>query len=150
MSDIKKVAIIGLGIGRSHITEGYLPHSDRYEVAVLCDLNEERLNAVGDEFGIEKRVKDFFEVLDMPDIDIIDICTPPGSHFELIMQALSAGKHVVCEKPLVGSLADVDAVIAADSKKIDYPKPDGKLSFREIFMAGCSLDRLYISVVGSG
>ncbi|MGY5780043.1 Gfo/Idh/MocA family protein [Rhizobium sp. LEGMi135b] len=114
MSDIKKVAIIGLGIGRSHITEGYLPHADRYEVAVLCDLNEERLNAVGDEFGIEKRVKDFSEVLNMPDIDIIDICTPPGSHFQLIMQALAAGKHVVCEKPLVGSLADVDAVIAAE------------------------------------
>ena len=114
MSDVKKVAIIGLGIGRSHIVEGYLPHSHRFEVAVLCDLNEERLNAVGDEFGIEKRVKDFSEVLRMSDIDIIDICTPPGSHFELIMQALAAGKHVVCEKPLVGSLADVDAVIAAE------------------------------------
>jgi len=86
MSDIKKVAIIGLGIGRSHILEGYLPHSNRFEVAVLCDLNEERLNAVGDEFGIGKRVKDFSEVLLMPEIDIIDICTPPGSHFQLIIQ----------------------------------------------------------------
>ena len=54
MSDVKKVAVVGLGIGRSHIVEGYLPHPDRFEVAVLCDLNEERLNAVGDEFGIDE------------------------------------------------------------------------------------------------
>src|ERR1700754_5137057 len=113
MSDIKKVAVIGLGIGRSHIVEGYLPHPDRFEVAILCDLNDERLNAVGDEFGISGRTKDFAAVLAMPDIDIVDICTPPGSHFELILQALAAGKHVVCEKPLVGSLADVDAVMEA-------------------------------------
>lgn len=143
MSDIKKVAIIGLGIGRSHIMEGYLPHADRFEVAVLCDLNEERLNAVGDEFGIAKRVKDFSEVLDMPDIDIIDICTPPGSHFELIMQALAAGKHVVCEKPLVGSLADVDAVIAAEKRSkgrlmpiFQYRYGDGIQKAKRIIDAG--------------
>ncbi|WP_267551130.1 Gfo/Idh/MocA family protein [Rhizobium rhizogenes] len=143
MSDIKKVAIIGLGIGRSHIMEGYLPHADRFEVAVLCDLNAERLNAVGDEFGIAKRVTDFSEVLNMPDIDIIDICTPPGSHFELIMQALAAGKHVVCEKPLVGSLADVDAVIAAEKTSkgrlmpiFQYRYGDGIQKAKRIIDAG--------------
>jgi predicted dehydrogenase len=114
MSDIKKVAIIGLGIGRSHIIEGYLPNTKQFEVAVLCDLNVERLNAVGDEFGIGKRLTDFAEILAMPEIDIIDICTPPGSHCPMILQALAAGKHVVCEKPLVGSLADIDTVMAAE------------------------------------
>ncbi len=114
MSDIKKVAVIGLGIGRSHIIEGYLPNADYFEVAVLCDLNTERLNAVGDEFGIPRRTTDFAAVLAMTEIDIVDICTPPGSHFALILQALAAGKHVVCEKPLVGSLADIDTVIEAE------------------------------------
>src|SRR5690348_10815466 len=116
MSDVKKVAVIGLGIGRSHIVEGYLPHPDRFKVSVLCDLNTERLNTVGDEFGITRRVTEFADVLRMEDIDIIDICTPPGSHFDLILLALGAGKHVVCEKPLVGSLADIDAVIEAEKK----------------------------------
>ncbi|WP_337270507.1 Gfo/Idh/MocA family protein [Oryzifoliimicrobium ureilyticus] len=114
MSQRKKVAIIGLGIGRSHIVEGYLPNKEQFEVAVVCDLDDERLAKVADEFGIAKRTKDFAEVLSMPDVDIIDICTPPGTHYKLILEALASGKHVVCEKPLVGSLADVDGVIAAE------------------------------------
>lgn len=114
MSDIKKVAIVGLGIGRSHIIEGYRPHPDRFDVAVICDLDESRLTAIGDEFGISRRTTRFEDVLAMGDIDIVDICTPPGIHGRLILAALAAGKHVVCEKPLVGSLAECDAVIAAE------------------------------------
>ena len=114
MSKIFNVAIIGVGIGRSHVVEGYLPNSDKFKVKVLCDLNAERLNAVADEFGIEGRMEKFDDVLAMDDIDIIDICTPPGLHFPMVMAALKAGKHVVCEKPLVGSLAQVDAVIAEE------------------------------------
>ena len=50
----------------------------------------------------------FEDVLAMDDIDIIDICTPPGLHYPMVTAALKAGKHVICEKPLVGSLAQVD------------------------------------------
>lgn len=52
---IRTVAIVGCGIGRSHIVEGYLPHSDKFKVVAICDLNEQRMAAVGDEFGIERR-----------------------------------------------------------------------------------------------
>lgn len=114
MSQVFNVAIIGVGIGRSHIVEGYLPNSDKYKVSVLCDLNEERMNAVGDEFGIATRVTDFDAVLAMDDIDIIDVCTPPMLHHPMVLAALRAGKHVVCEKPLVGSLAQVDEVMAQE------------------------------------
>lgn len=109
-----KVGIIGCGIGKAHIEEGYVPHSDKFEVAVLCDLNAERLNAVADEFGIEGRTQSSDELMAMTDIDIIDICAPPAIHTKLILQALAAGKHVICEKPLTGSLAEVDEVMAAE------------------------------------
>ncbi|NTJ44448.1 Gfo/Idh/MocA family oxidoreductase [Agrobacterium larrymoorei] len=109
-----RVGIIGCGIGRSHIQEGYSAHPDKYEVAVLCDLNTERLNAVADEFGVEGRVTSSDELIAIPDIDIIDICTPPAIHTQLILQALAAGKHVVCEKPLTGSLSEIDEVKAAE------------------------------------
>lgn len=114
MSKIFNVAIIGVGIGRSHIVEGYLPNADKFKVKVLCDLNAERLAAVADEFAVEGRIASFDDVLAMDDIDIIDICTPPGLHYSMVMAALKAGKHVICEKPLVGSLAQVDAVIAEE------------------------------------
>lgn len=116
MSRIFNVAVIGVGIGRSHIVEGYVPNADKFSVKVLCDLNEERMNAVGDEFAIAKRVTRFEDVLAMDDIDIIDICTPPMLHHPMVMAALKAGKHVICEKPLVGSLAQVDEVIAEEKR----------------------------------
>ena len=114
MSRIYKVAIVGLGIGRSHIIEGYAPNADRFAVTALCDLDAARMAAIGTEFGIARQTTDFDELLHWDDIDIIDICTPPGLHAQMIFEALAAGKHVVCEKPLVGSLADVDRVMAAE------------------------------------
>ncbi|RWX79332.1 Gfo/Idh/MocA family oxidoreductase [Neorhizobium lilium] len=114
MSKRFKVGIIGCGIGRSHIVEGYLPHADKYEVAALCDLDETRLNAVADEFFVSRRTRSSDELMSDPDIDIIDICTPPAVHTKLVLQALAAGKHVVCEKPLTGSLAEVDQVRLAE------------------------------------
>ncbi|HEV7276661.1 MAG TPA: Gfo/Idh/MocA family oxidoreductase [Devosiaceae bacterium] len=114
MSEVQTVAVVGCGIGRSHIVEGYLPHPDKFRVIALCDLNEERLNGLADEFDIERRVADFDELLAMDDLDIVDICTPPGIHYGQIIAGLRAGKHVVCEKPLVGSLAQVDEVIAEE------------------------------------
>jgi predicted dehydrogenase len=113
-SAIRNVAVVGCGIGRSHIVDGYLPNSDRFKVLAICDVNAERLDALADEFGIARRVRNFDDLLTMDDIDVIDICTPPGLHLEQMLKALAAGKHVVCEKPVVGSLEQADQVIAAE------------------------------------
>ena len=74
-----------------------------------------RLAAVGDEFSIARRTKSFDDVLRMDDVDIIDICTPPALHVAQTLAALAAGKEVVCEKPLAGSLAEIDRMIAAEA-----------------------------------
>lgn len=116
VNNIKTVAVVGCGIGRSHIVEGYAPQPDKYKVLAICDLNAERMNALADEFGVERRTTSFDELLAMDDLDIIDICTPPLVHYPQIMAALKGGKNVVCEKPLVGSLAEVDEVIAEEKR----------------------------------
>ena len=116
MSKIYNVAVVGGGIGRSHIIEGYVTNPDKYKVLVICDLNPERMNALADEFEVERRTTSYDEVLAMDDVDIVDICTPPMVHYPQVMAGLAAGKHVVCEKPLVGSLSQVDEVIAAEAK----------------------------------
>jgi predicted dehydrogenase len=82
----------------------------------VCEIDEGRLAAVGDEFLIPRGTRSFDEVLRMDDVDIVDICTPAMLHFEQILAALSAGKEVVCEKPLVSSLAEIDRVIAAEKE----------------------------------
>jgi predicted dehydrogenase len=107
------VAVAGCGIGRAHI-EGYRSHPDKFQVAALCDVDDERLATVGSEFSIARRTKAFDELLRMEDVDVVDICTPPALHVEQALAALRAGKEVVCEKPLAGSLADIDRMIAAE------------------------------------
>jgi predicted dehydrogenase len=116
MSDIKTVAVVGAGIGRSHITEGYVPNADKFRVLAICDIDPSRMDGLADEFGVERRTADFDDLLKMDDLDIIDICTPPMVHYPMIMAALRAGKHVICEKPLVGSLAQIDEVIAEEQR----------------------------------
>src|SRR5262245_54455382 len=113
MPKVWKVAVVGCGIGRSHIAEGYATHPDKFRVEAICDINEERLAKIGDEFSISRRTTSFDEVLRM-DVDIIDICTPPALHVDQAIAALNAGKQVICEKPIAGSLADVDRLIAAE------------------------------------
>jgi predicted dehydrogenase len=122
-STIKTVAVVGLGIGRSHLAEGYANHPDKFRVLALCDLSQERLKSVGDEFKVARRTTSFEEVLAMSDVDIVDICTPPMVHKGQILAALAAGKNVICEKPLVGSLADIEEVAAAEAKALGRVMP---------------------------
>ena len=112
--DVKTVAVVGLGIGRSHVVEGFVPNADKFMVLAACDLNETRLDAFADEFDVPRRTTRFEDLLAMDDLDIIDICTPPMVHRGQILAALKAGKHVICEKPLVGSLAEIDEIVAAE------------------------------------
>lgn len=119
MSAVYRVAIVGAGIGSEHLA-GYrkLPH--RFNVRTLCDLDRNRAaGVVGDDSNVAIET-DFEAVLADPEIDLIDICLPPHLHFETSMAALENGKHVVCEKPLVSSLHDADALArqAAASGKI--------------------------------
>ncbi|MBV9374911.1 MAG: Gfo/Idh/MocA family oxidoreductase [Alphaproteobacteria bacterium] len=109
------VAVVGCGIGRGHI-EGYKAHPDKFRVTALCDVDEGRLAATGDEFAITRRTVSFDDILRLADIDIVDICTPPALHVTQALAVLVAGKEVVCEKPVAGSLADIDRVIAAEGE----------------------------------
>ena len=108
-----KVGVVGSGIGASHI-EGYAALPDMYEVATLCDIDETRAAAVADKFGIATTVASLDRLLEQ-DIDIVDICTPSGLHQSQAIAALEAGFHTVVEKPVASSLADLDAVAAAEA-----------------------------------
>ena len=104
MPKIRTVAVVGCGIGRSHIVEGYAPHPDKFRVAAICDLDEARLAKVADEFGIARRTTSFDELLADDDVDIIDICTPPALHFEQV--ARSARRRQACRlRKAAGRLA---------------------------------------------
>ncbi len=104
------VAIIGVGIGAQHL-KGYRALPDMYAVKALCDLDLDRARNVADGDTTIALHETSKAVLDDPDIDIIDICLPPQLHFDEALSALAAGKHVVCEKPLVSSVLEADVLI---------------------------------------
>jgi len=117
---IPRVAIVGLGIGAMHL-KAWREMSDRFHVAAVVDLNEERVAQARADSPLD--VLDFEAMLARPDIDIVDICTPPALHEPMIEAALKAGKHVICEKPLLSSLAACDRIaqIAKESGRILMP-----------------------------
>lgn len=68
----------------------------------VCDLNLELAKKVQERFGYEQAVSDYHQMLADPEIDVIDIVLPPFLHTTVAMEAMEAGKHVICEKPLTG------------------------------------------------
>ncbi len=112
MSRAYRVAVVGAGIGAAHL-DGYLACPDLFEAAVVCDLDLARAGALAAKAPGCETSASLDEVVARPDVDIVDICLPPVLHRASVLQALAAGKHVVCEKPLVASLAEVDELEAA-------------------------------------
>ena len=82
------------------------------KIAGVADASAASLAAVQSEFGIDRRVGDYRELLDDPSIDVIDVCVPHALHAEVTIAALQAGKHVLCEKPMATS-ADAAAILEA-------------------------------------
>lgn len=109
-----RVGVVGLGIGRSHL-EAYQSLPDLFDIVAVCDLQEARARAAAEQFNAPHIAADFDALCRRDDLDVIDICTPPYLHFAQIQQALDTGHHVVCEKPLVSSLAEVDRLMEAES-----------------------------------
>tara|TARA_B100001121_G_scaffold14572_1_gene11805 strand:+ start:1849 stop:2949 length:1101 start_codon:yes stop_codon:yes gene_type:complete len=102
-----QVAIIGTNIGAKHF-EDFQKVSERFEVHTLCGLTREAIDKILNSNTNTKISLNFDDVLKIEEIDIIDICLPPHLHYSACKKAMEAGKHVICEKPLVSSLKEVD------------------------------------------
>ena len=104
MSKIK-IGIIGVGsIAESHIAS-YLKNPD-VELYAFCDINEKRLNKMGEKYGISRLFTDKNEMLKLAEIDAVSVCTWNSEHAPCTIAALNAGKHVLCEKPMATSVED--------------------------------------------
>ncbi len=107
----RTVSIVGAGIGAQHLA-GYTQLPQHFFVSSVCDLDEARGSALADKYEGASWTNDFAAILADAEIDIVDICLPPHLHFKFCMDALDAGKIVVCEKPLVSSLSEADQLAA--------------------------------------
>ena len=82
---------------------------------VLCGKFKEEV-AVAEKWGWQETSLDWKEVVNRPDIDIVDICTPNFLHPAIAIEAAKAGKHIVCEKPLANTLKEAQDMLKAADK----------------------------------
>src|SRR5277367_1598290 len=111
-----KTAIVGTGfMGRVHL-EG-VRRVESVEVVAIVGRNAEGARRLGDGFSVPTITTDYREVLRSPEIDAVHICTPNAQHFSMAKDALLAGKHVLCEKPLATSVAEGEEIVALAAQK---------------------------------
>lgn len=94
-------------VGAGRATELHMNALKRFSGVPVCykmivARRFEQVNDAKNRFGFQKTSLDFEDILNDPEIDIVDICTPPYVHEIMIERAMKAGKHVICEKPLSG------------------------------------------------
>ncbi|MEX0776548.1 MAG: Gfo/Idh/MocA family oxidoreductase [Phycisphaeraceae bacterium] len=104
-------ALIGAGAFGQFCVEQYRAMSSLRLVA-LADVNRDAAEAAAAKLGVPAAAS-VAAVLADPAVDLVHIATPPTTHRQLVLQALAAGKHVLCEKPLATTLDDARAMIDA-------------------------------------
>lgn len=107
-------AVIGLGVGRQHC-RAYADGPDARLLAV-SDLVDERLQWARDAYRVDT-YRDYREMLERDDIQVVSVCTPEFTHAKITIDALEAGKHVMCEKPMAVVLEDCDRMIETARRK---------------------------------
>lgn len=129
MSDVLRVALVGSGVGRWHLAAlASLPN--QFQVVAVCDIDPFKAGTLAAQYDVPRVVTDMTDLCRMDDVDVIDICTPSFLHYEQVLQVLSAGKHVICEKPAAGSLKEVDALTAAEKRSGRRVMPIFQYRFR--------------------
>ena len=110
------VAIVGTGnIAHNHI-QSYLQFAERCNIVALVDIFPEKAQEKKTRYGLTgaRIYESHAQMLAAePHLDIVDVCTPPYVHAQISIDALNAGCHVLCEKPMAASLEECDAMIAA-------------------------------------
>ncbi|MBV8566233.1 MAG: Gfo/Idh/MocA family oxidoreductase [Methylobacteriaceae bacterium] len=106
-----RIGMVGAGwMGKVHsmsyrtARSAFGPEPAAPVLASIADVSLELAQKGAGEFGYERAVSDWREIIDDKSIEIVDICTPNDMHFDVAMAAIAAGKHVYCEKPLANSV----------------------------------------------
>ena len=111
MTDRVRIGVIGLGIMGEQYVRIYNAHP-LATVSAICTRKQERLDEVGDKYGIKSRLTDYVELLNQPDIDAVCVATPDFAHYGPVKAALEANKHVLCEKPFTTLLSEADDLLS--------------------------------------
>ncbi len=105
------LAVLGYGYWGPHLVRNFVGRPD-CTVSVVAEERPERAAAVRRLYPAVRTVERAEEALSLPDVDAVAIATPVATHYQLVRRALEHGKHVVVEKPLAGSVAEAEELVA--------------------------------------
>ena len=95
-----RFGVLGAGrIGKIH-TENLTNRIPGAEVTALADPADAEREAVADRYGIARRFVDYRDLLDLPEVEAVAICSPTNLHYQMIVDAAARGKAIFCEKPI--------------------------------------------------
>lgn len=107
-----RIGIIGTGKIAKHHAAAY-KYSGKAELYAASDIDQATLNAYCDEHSISRRYTDYGKMLSLDELDAVSVCVPPYLHAPITIDALRAGKHVLCEKPMCCTVEEAEQMVAA-------------------------------------
>lgn len=99
-----RIGVAGVGFGATVHIPAF--QSEGLEVVAVCTRRPERAEEAAAKFGIPHAFTDFDEMLKLDDLDAVSIVTPAAAHRDMVMAAIKAGKHIICEKPFAVDQAE--------------------------------------------
>jgi predicted dehydrogenase len=105
-----RVGVIGLGYWGPKLVRNFADH-DRARIVGLCDVELERASKVAAWSGANLVTTDPLELVAHPDVDLVVVATPSGTHFELAKAAMEEGKHVLLMKPMTTNVSDAEELV---------------------------------------
>lgn len=103
MKDNICIGLVGAGYAAHLHGNGYKSiRGVNLRLKTVCDIDLKKAMEVKEAFSFEQAISNYEELLNDPEIDVVDIVTPPFLHTKMAVMALNAGKHCICEKPLTG------------------------------------------------
>ena len=113
---VLKAALVGVGVAGqvSHIPAW--KKLEGVELVTLVDRDQDKAQRVAQRYGVPNATTQIDEVLEDPEIDMVDICTPNFLHAPLAIAALESGKHVLVERPIARNAAETEKMVKAADK----------------------------------
>jgi predicted dehydrogenase len=108
-----KVGVVGCGVVATAYYLPYLANMDTVDLVAVCDRFATRTQACARLFGANEQYLDYHEMIDRADIEAVFILTAPGTHVPFALRAITAGKHVLLQKPMATDLGAARQIAAA-------------------------------------
>jgi len=102
MDKAVRIGIVGAGFAASfHLRSYRQVQGVPVEIVAIAGLRKARAEDLARRYGIPKCYDDYGQILDDPSVEVVDLAVPNAPHLPMVLQAAQAGKHIICEKPVI-------------------------------------------------